>query len=117
MALSSPSVGKGILLSLVSLALLGVMPIVSNLRPSNIDPLSFAFALSVWQVIFAAPLFGLEFGRGTKGVFGLDLTRRERRRMIFVALLTGMLFGLSTYLYVLAVEKAGAANAAIAIQA
>lgn len=117
MALSSPSVGKGILLSLVSLALLGVMPIVSNLRPSNIDALSFAFALSVWQVIFAAPLFGLEFGSGTKGVFGLDLTGRERRRMIFVALLTGMLFGLSTYLYVLAVEKAGAANAAIAIQA
>jgi drug/metabolite transporter (DMT)-like permease len=37
--------------------------------------------------------------------------------MILVALFTGVLFGLSTYLYVLGVEKAGAVNAAIAIQA
>ncbi|MEO1193861.1 MAG: DMT family transporter [Pseudomonadota bacterium] len=37
--------------------------------------------------------------------------------MALVALFTGMLFGLSTYLFVLGVEKAGAAKAAIAIQA
>ena len=117
MALRSPSVGKGIALSLVSLTLLGVMPIISNLRPTDIGALSFAFALSVWQVVFAAPVFGFELRRGTKGIFGLDLTRRERQRMILVALFTGALFGLSTYLYVLGVEKAGAANAAIAIQA
>ncbi len=117
MAFTSPSVGKGVGLSLVSLTLLGVMPIISNLRPSDIGALSFAFALSVWQVIFAAPVFGLELRSGTKGIFGLDLSRRERSRMILVALFTGALFGLSTYLYVLGVEKAGATNAAIAIQA
>lgn len=117
MSLNAPSVGKGIALSLVCLTLLGVMPIISNLRPSGVDALSFAFALSVWQVVFAAPVFGVELRRGTKGIFGLDLTRQGRRRMIYVALFTGALFGLSTYLYVLGVEKAGAANAAIAIQA
>ena len=117
MTLRSPSVGKGIALSLVSLTLLGVMPIISNLRPTDTGALSFAFALSVWQVVFAAPVFGFELRRGTKGIFGLDLTRRKRQRMIIVALFTGALFGLSTYLYVLGVEKAGAANAAIAIQA
>ena len=117
MALFAPSVGKGIALSLVSLTLLGVMPIISNLRPSDIGALSFAFALSVWQVVFAAPVFGWEFRKGTKGIFGIDLSRKERHRMILVALFTGALFGLSTYLYVLGVEKAGAANAAIAIQA
>ena len=117
MALTSPSVGKGIALSLVSLTLLGVMPIISNLRPTDIGALSFAFALSVWQVVFAAPVFGLELRNGTKAIFGIDLSRRERRRMILVALFTGALFGLSTYLYVLGVEKAGAVNAAIAIQA
>ncbi|MBC2857746.1 DMT family transporter [Stappia sp. 28M-7] len=117
MAFTSPSVGKGVGFSLVSLTLLGVMPIVSNLRPSDIGALSFAFALSVWQVIFAAPAFGFELRSGTKGIFGLDLSRRERGRMILVALFTGALFGLSTYLYVLGVEKAGATNAAIAIQA
>ncbi len=117
MTLTSPSVGKGVALSLASLTLLGVMPIISNLRPSDIGALSFAFALSVWQVVFAAPVFGLELRSGNKGIFGLELTRRDRRRMILVALFTGALFGLSTYLYVLGVEKAGAANAAIAIQA
>ncbi|SNY90343.1 EamA domain-containing membrane protein RarD [Cohaesibacter sp. ES.047] len=117
MALFSPSVGKGITLSLVSLTLLGIMPIISNLRPSEIGALSFAFALSVWQVVFAAPVFGWELRSGTKGIFGIDLSRQERRRMILVALFTGALFGLSTYLYVLSVEKAGATNAAIAIQA
>lgn len=117
MALFAPSVGKGIALSLVSLTLLGVMPIISNLRPSDIGALSFAFALSVWQVVFAAPVFGWELRKGTKGIFGIDLSRKERHRMILVALFTGALFGLSTYLYVLGVEKAGAANAAIAVQA
>lgn len=117
MKLSHTSVRKGIALSFVSLTLLGVMPIVSNLRPSDIGALSFAFALSVWQFVFAAPVFGLELQSGAKGIFGLDPERRERRRLILVALLTGAFFGLSTYLYVLSVEKAGAANAAIAIQA
>ena len=117
MAIKSPSVGKGIALSLVCLTLLGVMPIISNLRPSEVGALSFAFALSVWQVVFALPVFGLELKSGTRGIFGIDLSQRERWRMIAVALFTGVLFGLSTYLYVLSVEKAGAANAAIAIQA
>jgi len=117
MALKSPSIVKGIALSLVSLTLLGVMPIISNLRPSEVGALSFAFALSVWQVAFALPVFGLELKSGTRGIFGIGFSQRERRRMIAVALFTGALFGLSTYLYVLGVGKAGAANAAIAIQA
>lgn len=117
MALASPSVGKGIALSLVCLALLGTMPIISNLRPSDIGALSFAFALSVWQTVFAAPVLALELRNGARGIFGLDLPQRERRRMILVTLFTGAMFGLSTYLYVLGVERAGATNAAIAIQA
>ncbi len=117
MAIFSPSTGKGIALSLVSLILLGIMPIISNLRAADLGALSFAFALSVWQVMFAAPLFVWELRGGTKGIFGVDLSRRERGRMLLVALFTGALFGLSTYLYVLGVEKAGATNAAIAIQA
>ncbi len=113
----SPSVGKGIVLALLSLFLLGTMPIISNLRPAAIDALSFALALSVWQVVFAAPVFGIELKRGTKGILGVDLPSRTRRRMAWVAVFTGALFGLSTYLYVLGVQKAGATNAAVAIQA
>ncbi|WP_170347583.1 DMT family transporter [Ruegeria atlantica] len=114
---ASPSIGKGIVLSIISLTLLGFMPVISNLRPADVGALSFAFALSIWQVIFSAPVFWIELRRGTKGIFGVELSSRERWRMILVALFTGALFGLSTFLYVLGVEKAGAANAAIGIQA
>lgn len=114
---SPPSVGTGIALALVCLLLLGVMPIIASLRPNETDALAFAFALSVWQVVFALPLFGLGFGRGTRGIFEADLSLGARRRMVAVALFTGALFGLSTYAYVLGVEKVGAASAAIAIQA
>ncbi|MEM7529517.1 MAG: DMT family transporter [Pseudomonadota bacterium] len=114
---SSSSVGTGIALALVCLLLLGVMPIIASLRPIETDALAFAFALSVWQVVFALPLFGVELGRGTRGIFEADLLPGARLRMVAVALFTGALFGLSTYAYVLGVEKVGAANAAIAIQA
>ena len=117
MTFAAPSVGKGVALSLVSLSLLGVMPIISNLRDAQVDALSFAFALSVWQVVFAAPVFLFELRGPGKGIFGVELSNRMRLRMSVVALFTGALFGLSTYLYVLGVEKAGAVNAAIAIQA
>ena len=110
-------VTKGIALSLVCLVLLGMMPVISNLRPAAIGALQFAFALSVWQVVFALPLFLFELRGPNKGVFGAQLAGRGRRRMLVVTLLTGAMFGLSTYLYVLGVQEAGAANAAIAIQA
>ncbi|AHD08116.1 EamA family transporter [Phaeobacter gallaeciensis] len=113
----SPSVGTGIALSLVSLALLGIMPIISNLRPAVMGALPFAFALSVWQLIFALPCFAVEYRSRTRGIFAMRLSSRQRRRMGGVAMFTGSLFGLSTYLYVIGVEQAGAANAAIAIQA
>jgi len=117
MANVAPSAWKGIAFSLASLMLLGMMPIVSNLRPSGTEALPFAFALSVWQAVFALPVFAVELKAGTKGIFSDRLPRAGRGRMIAVGLLTGAIFGLSTYLYVLGVEKAGAANAAIGMQA
>ena len=109
-------VAKGIVLALGCLVLLGTMPVISNSRPAGIAPLAFAFALSVWQVIFAAPVVAFELRGPHKGIFGRKLAARERRRMIAIALLTGAIFCLTTYLYVLGVERAGATNAAIAIQ-
>lgn len=111
------SIGKGVVLSLVCLCLLGVMPIVSNLRDAGIGALPFAFALSVWQVILVLPLVFWEVRRGQRGMFDLKVSPSRRRRLIGVALLGGVLFGLSTWFYVLGVEQAGATNAAIAIQA
>ena len=111
------STAKGIAFSFVCLVLLGVMPIVSNLRPAGIDALPFAFALSVWQVVFAAPTFATELTGRNKGIFGARMTRAQWFRVTWATLLTGALFGISTFLYVLGVEKAGAANAAIAMQA
>ncbi len=111
------STARGIAFSLTSLMLLGLMPVISNLRPAGIGALPFALALSVWQVVFAFPVFALERRGPNKGIFGVRLGARQARRLIATAIVTGVLFGLSTYLYVLGVEKAGAANAAIAMQA
>lgn len=115
--MSQPSVPKGIALALVSLVLLGTMPVIANSRPAGIGALSFALALSVWQAVFAAPVFALELRAGQRGIFSAVLPRWAAIRMGLIAVLTGAMFGLSTYLYVLGVEKAGATNAAIAIQA
>ena len=107
----------GIALALICLCILGVMPIISNSRPGGFDALGFALFLSLWQTVFAVPFFALELVSPNKGVFGVSYGRRARWRAIAVALVTGAMFGLSTYLYVLAIEKAGAVSAAIAIQA
>lgn len=107
----------GIMLALICLCILGVMPIISNSRPSDFDALGFALFLSLWQSVFAVPLFAAELVSPNRGIFGVSYGRMERWRAIAVALVTGAMFGLSTYLYVLAIEKAGAISAAIAIQA
>lgn len=107
----------GIARAFVCLTILGVMPIVSNSRPVGFDALSFAFFLSVWQLVFSVPLVVREAGSAEKGIFAADLAPRLKRRTITIIVLTGAIFGLSTYVYVLAMETAGAVTAAIAIQA
>lgn len=107
----------GISLAFVCLTILGVMPIISNSRPADFDALSFAFFLSAWQLLCSLPLVIGELASGNKGIFAPDLANDLRRRTIRTILLTGAIFGLSTYVYVVAVEQAGAVSAAIAIQA
>lgn len=113
----SSKMGKGIALALVCLCLLGTMPIIANLRGEAIPALAFAFALSVWQTVFAFSVFAVELKTGERGIFASGFTGAARTRIILITVFTGTLFGLSTYLYVLGVERAGATSAAIAIQA
>ncbi|MEH6631192.1 MAG: DMT family transporter [Halopseudomonas aestusnigri] len=107
----------GITLAFICLFILGVMPIISNSRPNSFDALSFAFFLSLWQLVFSVPLLVWELKFSDKGIFAAQLPSRLKIRTIVIILLTGIIFGLSTYVYVLAVEKAGAVSAVIAIQA
>ena len=112
---SGPKVG--ISLTFVCLGLLGVMPIIANSRPAGFGALSFAFFLSLWQLLFSLPLVLREVASANKGIFAADLPPDRKRCTIAIIVATGAMFGLSTYIYVLAVEKAGAVSAAIAIQA
>ncbi len=107
----------GIALAFVCLSILGFMPIISNSRPLTFDALSFAFFLSVWQLLFSLPLVFRELRSTDKGIFGANLAPDLKRRTITIIVLTGVIFGLSTFVYVIANEKAGAVSAAIAIQA
>lgn len=108
---------RGIAFTLVCLCILSAMPVISNSRPEGFNALAFALCLSIWQTIFALPLFLFELRGRSKTIVKANLGRRSAIRVGLVAILTGIAFGLSTYLYVLGVEKAGATNAAIAIQA
>lgn len=108
---------KGITFALVCLCILSTMPIIANSRPVGFDALAFALCLSIWQTLFAMPLFLFEITGQNKGIFSAGLSHRQLSRIGAVAVFTGILFGFSTYLYVLGVEKAGTASAAIAMQA
>ncbi|MCB9960358.1 MAG: DMT family transporter [Rhodospirillaceae bacterium] len=107
----------GISLAFVCLGILGAMPVIANSRPAGFGALSFAFFLSVWQLICAVPLVAGEALSGRRGILDPALAPKVRRRTVAIILVTGMIFGLSTYAYVLAVERAGAVAAAIGIQA
>lgn len=115
--MSDKTAGTGIPLAFLCLSILAIMPIISNSRPGSFDALSFAFFLSAWQVLFSLPLVFRELRSSNKGIFEARLPAGLKRRTIIVILSTGAIFGLSTYVYVLAVEKAGAVSAAVAIQA
>ncbi len=107
----------GILLAFTSLLLLGMLPVISNGRPAGLNALNFAFYLSFWQLICSLPLLFSEYRNNTHGIFTKKLPVRLRNRTVIIILLTGLIFGLSTYVYVLSVEKAGTVSAIIAIQA
>ncbi|BBO84976.1 hypothetical protein DSCO28_55420 [Desulfosarcina ovata subsp. sediminis] len=108
--------GTGVTLAFICLIILGTLPVVSNSRPPGTSALAFAFFLSVWQLIFSLPLFIHELISGRRGLFGMEGGSRERGRVAAVAVVTGIMFGLATWCYVLSMEKAGAVSASIAIQ-
>ncbi len=111
------NIKTGIVLSFVSLILLGIMPIISNSRPMEISALNFALYLSVWQLIFATPVLLIEYRYANRGILDANLSGRLKRKTVLIILATGALFGVSTFAYVLALEKAGTVSASIAIQA
>ena len=78
--------------------------------------------LCLVSVILAVSLFDPAFCRvncvqATKGYSGPGLSPARKARTLAITVTTGAIFGLSTYVYVLAFEKAGAVSAAIALQA
>jgi len=104
--------GIGIGLALVCLLILGAMPVLAANRPARFDGLTFTIAITIWQLVAAMPLFAIELARG-EGFPKLF----SRGGAGFITLLTGVLFGLSTYMYVVAAEKAGPVSMVIALQA
>lgn len=104
--------GIGIGLALICLLILGAMPVLAANRPARFDGLTFTIAITFWQLVAAMPLFAIELVRG-EGFPKLF----SRGRAGFITLLTGVLFGLSTYMFVVAAEKAGPVSMVIALQA
>ena len=93
------------------------MPIISNSRPMEISALNFALYLSIWQLIFSMPVLLIEFNSTDRGILDANLSSALKKKTVSIILVTGAMFGVSTFAYVLSMEKAGTVSAAIAIQA
>ncbi|MBZ8134573.1 DMT family transporter [Afifella sp. IM 167] len=104
----------GIIFAFLCLGILGAMPILANQRPESSDDLGFAIWLTFWQILAGLPLFLIELRRGKRASSALW---RLPFRAFLIALLTGAMFGIATYMYVVAARKAGAVSMAIALQA
>ena len=107
---------RGIFLSFISLLFLGILPIISNSRPSSLNALNFAFLLSLWELICSLPLFFIEMKKSHSGIFQKNLDMRISKKTLLVMGFTGVIFSAATFFYVLAFETAGTISAAIAIQ-
>jgi len=106
----------GVVLAFLCLLLLGAMPILSNARPAGSSGLDFAVWLTAWQLLAALPPFFIERrrrGRRPSAHSGA----RTGGRTAAIALATGAMFGLATYMYVVAAERAGAISMVLALQA
>lgn len=115
--MAASKTGTGIGLAIFCLGILGIMPVLSNSRPADFSALGFAFWLSVWETVFAIPLVAHESRSGTSRLLSVEAGTASRRRALVVVVVTGAMFGLSTFLYVFGIERAGAVSAAIAMQA
>ena len=111
-----PNRMTGILLSFISLFLLGILPIISNSRPSALNALNFALYLSLWELICSLPLFFVELRKKDSGIFQNNLDIKIKKKTLLVIGFTSIIFSASTFFYVLAFETAGTVSAAIAIQ-
>ncbi len=107
----------GIILAFLCLVILGAMPVLSNARPAGYHGLTFAIWLTFWQLLAALPLFLLEWASARRARTTVAERHPHWLRTSLVALATGAMFGLSTYMYVVAAEKAGAVSMIIALQA
>ena len=110
----TPQPRVGIAFAFGCLLLLGAMPLLANARPVAYDGLTFAVWLTFWQLLCALPLYGVERRRRPAAAAA---RRGYPPRAVAIALTTGALFGLSTFMYVVAAEKAGAVSMVIALQA
>ena len=113
----SPNPALGIAFAFICLGILGVMPILADSRPAAFDGLTFTIWLTFWQLVSAIPLLVREQTSGRGGLFSVEIAPEHRTRTIAVALLTGAIFGITTYMYVVAADKAGPVSMAIALQA
>lgn len=105
----------GIAFAFLCLVILGAMPILSNARPAGFDGLTFAIWLTVWQLIAALPLYLVELPARRRAP--AEGAGARRRRTVAIGVATGAMFGIATYMYVVAAEKAGAISMIIALQA
>ena len=113
----APNPRIGVISAFFCLGILGALPVLAVARPAGYDGLTFTIWLTIWQILSALPLYLSERARGQRGLFEAAAGGRSRGWTIAVAVSTGIMFGLSTYMYVVAADKAGPVSMSIVVQA
>ena len=88
---------------------------LASARPGGVDGLTFAVWLTVWQILSALPLYLRERAQGS-GLFETAGADSTRAWTIAVAVSTGVMFGLATYM-MWSRRKAGPVSMAMVVQA
>lgn len=97
---------KALLFALVALVSEGLQPIISNGRPSDLDPLFFSWMTVVWELIVILPFYLLEQGKRASSAQVLprvDHPRNHWKRLVFV----GISFSISVYLMIVGYALTG----------
>lgn len=106
---------KVLMFAFVALVSEGLQPIISNARPSDLDPLFFSWMTVVWELICILPFYLLEQrkrGSGMQALPRVDRPRNYWKRLIIV----GIAFSASVYLMIEGYKMTGSITGIIIVK-
>jgi len=115
---------KGLTFGLIGVFLIGLQPVISNARPSIIDPFIFAAMTALFEALIFLPLYIIERRRLIQNKNeGFDLQIRDsllngwkKKKNIKLLITIGIIFSVAPVLLYIGFEIAGAINSSLVLK-